>query len=301
MASRNALTNKAQRVPALDLETPEEKQLSEIAQLHKKHKKHVAKMSLNHVPPTQEEATLLHEQYLRDRTALQQSMTSTLLGGPASGAAPTLIVPSEGMVPPTKAGDKNAVVTISSTAMSSAMHMHPQQTNAHWKVFGGELLKQGYELAWMNASAFANAPVTFLSLDTVTFDSPVNIGALLSAYPPHVCWVDKLTLSVDMTSTITYTSQSHNKALGRQGEPVLAAVAVRVEIVDLLTGTRTQSNSFHFTFEIGQTTRRVSPYTYGESIEWLESRRRILLGDKLREARHQQRFVRPPPLPRAKL
>lgn len=97
-----------------------------------------------------------------------------------------------------------------------------------------------------------------------------------------------------MTSTITYTSQNQRKMSGRPDDPVLAAVVVWVEIMDLETGSRTKSNSFHFTFAIGQTQRRVSPYTYGESIEWLESRRRILVGDKLREARLQQRLAHHP-------
>lgn len=130
MASRNALTNKAQHVPALLLETPEERLLSEIAQAHKAHKKHVAKTSLNHTPPAQDEAALLHEQFLQDRAALQRSMATTLLGGSlGSVAASSMVAPSEGMVPATNAGDKHAVVTTSSTSMSTCIHMHPQQTN----------------------------------------------------------------------------------------------------------------------------------------------------------------------------
>lgn len=131
------------------------------------------------------------------------------------------------------------------------------------------MIRHAYELAWMNAAVFANAPVTFLSLDTLVFHNPVPIGAVLS-----------------LTSTITYTSQRKIEREGLPGEsPVVAAVGVWVEILDIETGARTRSNSFHFSFEIGLTKRRVAPYTYAEAIEWLESRRRVHVGDEFRQTR----------------
>ncbi len=41
---------------------------------------------------------------------------------------------------------------------------------------------------------------------------------------------------------------------------------------------------FHFSFSIGRSQTRVSPLTYADSIEWLESRRRVQLGEQMRDA-----------------
>lgn len=269
MVSRNALTKKAQRVAPLLIDTPEEQELTDLGRAHKDRKMQLSKRSLERLPPTQEEARVLHEEYLRDRDSLQASMARSLAANAGGPLGPPTIAPFEGA----KSGLGHAgedVMAISTTTISSVHHIHPQSSNFHLFTFGGTLIRFAYELAWMCAAGFANNYVTFLSLDTLIFHNPVPIGSLLN-----------------LSSTITYTSQRKDEREGTTttGQPVRAAVAVWVEIVDMVTGKRTRSNTFYFTFAIGDTKRRVAPYTYAEAIEWLEARRRIQIGDEHRAAR----------------
>jgi acyl-coenzyme A thioesterase 9 len=102
------------------------------------------------VPPTQEEAALLHAQWL---SSSSEDASST------------------GGISHCRARD---------TRMTATHHLHPQQRNVHKKAFGGSLMRSAYELAWLCAAAFVNRPVVFLALDALSFHAPVPIGAMLS-------------------------------------------------------------------------------------------------------------------------
>lgn len=236
MATRNAATGKAQNIPPLMVKSEAEKQLFNQGQSHKQRKQHEARVSLERVPPTSEESKLLHRLWLANQGSPQQ-----------------------------EGGMTDHCIDIEETVLSSVSKMHPQQRNVHMKVFGGFLMRSAYELAFMNASMFARGkPVSFLSLDALSFHLPVSIGSVVS-----------------LTSRITYTSTSGSAGdLGdavdaystkavRGNEPGLAdgygavaAVVVLAEIVDPSTGTRHKSNTFHFSFDLGDYAQRVLP---GES------------------------------------
>lgn len=105
-----------------------------------------------------------------------------------------------------------------------------------------------------HSASFVNAPVVFLALDALSFHAPVPIGALLS-----------------LSSQVTYTNTGTPQAADHDGDGVIglgegsvAAVTVLAEVVDLETGERVKSNTFHFSFSIGESKRRVSP---GEFVE----------------------------------
>ncbi|PWN48734.1 Thioesterase/thiol ester dehydrase-isomerase, partial [Violaceomyces palustris] len=150
------------------------------------------------------------------------------------------------------------VVHPAKTQLATTMHMHPQQRNVHQKVFGGFLMRSAYELAWMVAASFVQRPVIFLSLDALSFHAPVPIGAMLS-----------------LTSRVTYTT-SH------QDSNDIAGVSVLAEVVDMETGERKKSNTFHFSFDIGESDKKISPETYKEAMEWIEGKRRTELGVQVR-------------------
>lgn len=146
MAARNAITGKSQKIPSLDLSSKEEEELFSFGQTHKRRKALEAQTSLQKVPPTVSEASLLHTLYLAEQE--DQGLKST--------------------------------VKISDTALYNTSHMHPQQRNVHMNVFGGYLIRSSYELAWMAAALYANQSVNFLSLDALSFHLPVSIGTVLT-------------------------------------------------------------------------------------------------------------------------
>lgn len=97
MATRNALTGKSQAISPLSLSSKAEKDLFAIGQEHKRRKAMEAQTSLQKVPPTSEEAALLHQLFLSE----QESTSSHS-------------------------------IKISDTALYHTAHMHPQQRNGEF-------------------------------------------------------------------------------------------------------------------------------------------------------------------------
>ncbi|KZV98933.1 Thioesterase/thiol ester dehydrase-isomerase [Exidia glandulosa HHB12029] len=147
MVCRDAHTHTAHAVNALTLSTPDEKQLFSIGEGHQKRKKAMSLMSLDRVPPSSEEAKVLHDYQLAHSRGDQTPGTAFL--------------PMEG------------------THLQNCFMMFPQERNVHGKVFGGYLMRLAYELAYANASLFAHRPMRFLSLDDISFRRPVNIGSIV--------------------------------------------------------------------------------------------------------------------------
>lgn len=135
MAARNAITLSSQRIAPLILESDAEKALFAMGESHKKRKRTEAASSLEKVPPSKEEAFLLHSQYIRGLHA--GMFANEELYGPA--------IKSESVQFP----DGPTLVPVYNTSLSTTMHMHPQQRNVHQKIFGGFLMRSAYELAWM--------------------------------------------------------------------------------------------------------------------------------------------------------
>uniref|UniRef100_V5EPH4 Acyl-coa thioesterase n=2 Tax=Kalmanozyma brasiliensis (strain GHG001) TaxID=1365824 RepID=V5EPH4_KALBG len=247
MAARNAHTLKSQRIAPLILETDAERALFAMGESHKNRKRTEAASSLEKVPPSKEEAFLLHSQYIR---GLHAGMFATdELHGPAM------------KLEPAEHPDGPTLVPVRKTSLSTTMHMHPQQRNVHQKIFGGFLMRSAYELAWMASASFVNRHVQFLSLDALSFHAPVPIGAMLQ-----------------LSSQIAYTSEPAQHPQGH----TIASVTVLAEVVDLETGERKKSNTFHFSFDLGQTDRQLLPQTYKEAMEFIEGKRRVEIGAEMR-------------------
>ncbi|KAJ1036119.1 hypothetical protein NDA18_000262 [Ustilago nuda] len=247
MAARNAHTLGSQRIAPLLLQTDAEKALFAMGESHKKRKRMDAASSLENVPPSKEEAFLLHSQYIR---GLHAGLFATDdLHGPAMKVEPVHQTSGPTFVP------------VSKTSLSTTMHMHPQQRNVHQKIFGGFLMRSAYELAWMVSASLVNRHVQFLSLDALSFHAPVPIGAMLQ-----------------LSSQIAYTSQPDQHLQGH----TIASVILLAQVVDLETGERKKCNTFHFSFDLGKTDCQVLPQTYKEAMEFIEGRRRVEIGAEMR-------------------
>ncbi|KAG8848843.1 hypothetical protein FRB91_010438 [Serendipita sp. 411] len=148
MVCLDAFTNKARPVNPLIPMTEDEKKLYAMGEALKTRRQLRGKQSLNQAPPSSEEATSLHNLYLKygDGTRC-----------------------SDGIEP----------VPIGETLLENTMQMYPQQRNIQSKVFGGYLMRLAYELGYSNASIFTRVPLRFLSLDEITFKHPVPIGSVL--------------------------------------------------------------------------------------------------------------------------
>ncbi|PWZ00405.1 Thioesterase/thiol ester dehydrase-isomerase [Testicularia cyperi] len=246
MAARNATTLRSQKIAPLIADTDAERALFAMGESHKNRKRQEAASSLEKVPPSKEEAFLLHRQYVR-------GLKAGMFENDEVHGAPLRLEPAA-------TDEGKQVFPVRKTFLSTTMHMHPQQRNVHQKIFGGFLMRSAYELAWMVAASMVNRHVQFLSLDALSFHAPVPIGAMLQ-----------------LSSQITYTSDPDTP-----GAHSIAAVSVLAEVVDLETGDRKKSNTFHFSFDLGDTECRVLPQSYKEAMEFIEGKRRVELGSEMR-------------------
>jgi acyl-coenzyme A thioesterase 9 len=123
---------------------------------------------------------------------------------------------------------------------------HPEQRNIYNKIFGGFLMRQGFELGWVNACMFSGSLVDISVVDDITFRRPVIIGSLLF-----------------LSSQVVYT----------QGNSIL--VKVYAEAVEPLTKNRYVTNEFYFKFTASTKTTvpRVIPKSYSEAMIYLDGKR----------------------------
>jgi acyl-coenzyme A thioesterase 9 len=123
---------------------------------------------------------------------------------------------------------------------------HPEQRNIYNKIFGGFLMRKGFELAWVNACMYSQCKVEVAVVDDITFKKPVTIGSLLF-----------------LSSQVVYTEA--NSLL----------VKVHAEVVDPLTSNRDVTNEFYFKFNAPNKplVPRVIPKSYSEAMIYLDGRR----------------------------
>ncbi|GAV06821.1 hypothetical protein RvY_16742-3 [Ramazzottius varieornatus] len=67
-----------------------------------------------------------------------------------------------------------------SDAVLKNVHIcHPQSRNIYGKVFGGFLMRNAFELAWVNAYMYCGSRPLTLTVDDIKFRRPVEIGSIL--------------------------------------------------------------------------------------------------------------------------
>ena len=122
---------------------------------------------------------------------------------------------------------------------------HPEQRNIYNKIFGGFLMRKGFEVGWINACMYSESIVDIEVVDDITFRRPVTIGSLLF-----------------LSSQIVYT----------EGNSML--VKVHAEVIDPLTKSRDITNEFYFKFNSQKAlVPRVLPKSYSEAMIYLDGKR----------------------------
>lgn len=213
MVARDKYTNEAAPVHRLEPETEMDKQLYQIGEENKQRRKAASAQSLTVHPPSQEEAKLIHEVFLERQKQKRLRILNT------------------------------DDVPMKSTRMQSTNLMHPQQRNIHHKIFGGYIMRRGFELAYIAAFCFSKHRPRFIALDDNSFLKPVEIGSV-----------------VTFTATIVYA----------EGES--CTVQVNVEVLHPETGKTETTNIFYFSFGI-PVQQKIVPETYHEAIMFLEGKR----------------------------
>lgn len=141
-------------------------------------------------------------------------------------------------------------VSMSKTRLQSVSVCQPQERNSAGKVFGGFLMQKAHELAWSCAQLFCGERASFLALDYVSFNRPVEIGSVL-VFESCVIYNEKHSL----------------------------CIRVDAEDVNPKMNTRVRTNTFYFTFVCNEVSLPiVVPHSYEETVNYVEGKRRFDAG-----------------------
>lgn len=231
-----------------------------------------ANMDLEKYPPTKAESLLLHQLWAASKEL------ASLKEKPSN------------------------IVFMKDTNVKSTMFMQPQYRNRHsYMIFGGYLMRQTFELAYCCAASFSHSLPRFVSLDSLTFNTPVPVGSVLHM-DATVVYTEHLHESTSKPKVASVTDQSidGNTVFHFQPTPVnelsmhendflskpgtLVQIKVDTMVQQLASDKLKKSGSFIYSFfaprdkddkhtaDPGYCT--VVPESYSEMIEYIEGRRR---------------------------
>ncbi|KAL0479428.1 acyl-coenzyme A thioesterase, mitochondrial [Acrasis kona] len=226
MVARDKNTNKSAEINRLEPATGADKHLLELGEESQRRRKQTSETSLYKIPPNEQERLLIHDMHLKVQKIKRGQINDMLLDDGRDSV-----------------GLSGRFRYMSSTLLTNTKIMHPQQRNIHNKIFGGYLIRQAYELAWVTAYTYSKHRPTFISLDDNSFLKPVEIGSV-----------------VNFASRVVYTATN------------TVQIRVEVEVVSPSIGKTDTTNVFQFAFMV-PTQQTIIPETYEESMMYLEGRR----------------------------
>ena len=132
--------------------------------------------------------------------------------------------------------------------LKSALTAMPEHRNIHGKLFGGHIMRKGFELAMANVQLVTKVPLQPIAMDDIEFKNPVEIGSIFL-----------------MNSQVAYT------------EDDTAVVRVYAQVARSKTFELVTTNTFYFMFKSlnGEKMPVVMPRTYGESLLYTDCKRRF--------------------------
>eukprot|EP00474_Spongospora_subterranea_P001834 CRZ02292.1 hypothetical protein [Spongospora subterranea] len=123
--------------------------------------------------------------------------------------------------------------------------MHSQARNVYGRIFGGHLMSQAYEIAWVAVYKLAREMPSPTFIDDVEFLRPVDIASVVS-----------------FEAQVVYTSGTD------------AIVDVKAIVHNPLLNETMITNTFHFGFQLDQLATQVVPERYDEMVTYVEGLRR---------------------------
>jgi len=182
MVARDHEKNKAVEVPALLPQNEVENLLFNEGAKRAQSRKAAAKLSLEKMPPSDEERQLVHDLYLQTRKLKFNDGTYAKMGCQES-------------------------------RMEAAIFMQPQERNIHGKIFGGYLMRKAFELAWTTAYVYTGMRPTFKAIDEIFFLEPVSIGDIASFKSEVVYTQDnmvQIAVTADVILPESHTTKTTN-------------------------------------------------------------------------------------------
>jgi uncharacterized protein (TIGR00369 family) len=152
-----------------------------------------------------------------------------------------------------------AVRCIADSALTLTQFMQPEHANSLGTVHGGVILKLCDECGGIIAARHARRPAVTVTVDRVSFHSPVLLGQLLLVHG-RITWVGRTSIEVEL----------------------------RVESENLMTGEITHTNSAFFVYVALDDERKPTPVPR-LTLETVDERRRFEEGRQRQEHRLARR------------
>lgn len=211
------------------------------------------------LPTTNEERALFELGALKAQSKKQSRRNKLQVGQPLSDAslkldqlAASLLDEAGPLIRMPSLADPHSIL-MHNTKMQNAMVAQPQVRNMHNRIFGGFLMRRAFELAFANAYIFGGQLPTFLEVDDISFDAPVDVGDLLV-----------------FNSRVLYTLPEGgflgDYLIDHQKQP-LVMIEVEAWVTEPEKAEARVSNHFYFTFALpeGATCRNVLPSNIDEA------------------------------------
>lgn len=225
MVSLDPMTKKPLNIAPLALSTPAERALYARGEENYKFKKALKSSNILQKAPDADESALIHRMWTQGLAYADSKNPSKQ---PANSVA------------------------MSKTVIHSTQIMQPQNRNRHnFMIFGGYLLKIGFELAFTCAASFSHTRPRFINLDPSTFENPVPVGSVLYT-----------------AANVTYTEPDPSG-----GTRIQVMVRTHVRNVEHGENERKSTGSFFYTFW-SPADVNILPQSYGEFMMWVGGRRR---------------------------
>nr|XP_040572619.1 acyl-coenzyme A thioesterase 9, mitochondrial-like [Lepeophtheirus salmonis] len=221
LASRNPSNTGKSYVNKLQLDTPEEKALFQQGANNKRARLNDKKEGLFDKAPKQEEGQLVHDMFVKTLDNSSLSFKSRV-------------------IPPNS-------IWMEDAKLKTVKLCQPENRNRFNKIFGGFIMREAAELAWMNAYTYSGQVPSFYHIDDIIFRKPVEIGSIMY-----------------MNSQVCFTHEN------------FVQIRVSAEIFNPETKKNSISNVFEFTFKNNYDVPMVMPKTYQEAIMFINARRHFL-------------------------
>ncbi|RKP28863.1 hypothetical protein METBISCDRAFT_20032 [Metschnikowia bicuspidata] len=250
--ARNPITHKSFAINRL-LPTSEQEWLDYRRAESFNAKKKLAAKNKSVIEPTDEEKRLVHDMWKASKSVTPNSESS--------------------------------VQFMKNTTFTSTLFMQPQYRNRHsYMIFGGYLLRNAFELAYLTAAAFTSAGPRFVSLDLTTFKAPVPVGSVLSL-TATVCYTEHLggeTRSPFGLQPANQISSRPDAFMLEAGTLVQVKVDTTIKALD--SADCKESGCFIYSFfvphsmylDLEEHRLWVIPQTYSEMMDYLEGCRRAI-------------------------
>lgn len=206
--ARDPNTGKAARVNTLALTSALEHSIFEAGRKAKDRASSARKTDLSKVPPTAQEGAYIHATWASNFNINEMS--------PAIKADTT--VPRQ-------------------TQLSRTLIAHPAQRNLRNNVFGGYLMKESYDLAFITANLHLSHRPRFLSSSQLTFAHPVPIGSILE-------FRSRIVLQNESSFCVTVTADTISSDHARQNTSTFHYTFARTQQDGVLPGKELVAESY---------------------------------------------------------